>query len=114
MKVGIKMENSPQFDCEMQAVIKFLNAEGATKLEIHRRLSNVYGAGNEMSLHHVYKWIECFNAGWSDTHDEQQTGRMRDSINDETIACLRILLAKDRRLTISDNHQDCGVLPNAD
>ncbi len=39
-------------DCEVQAVMKFLNA-GVTGLEIHRRLSNVYGAGNAMSLSHL-------------------------------------------------------------
>ncbi len=32
-------------DCEVRAVIKFLNAEGVTGSEIHRRLSNIYGAG---------------------------------------------------------------------
>ncbi len=39
-------------DCELQTVIKFLNAEGFTEPEIHRRLSTVYGAGN-VSLSHV-------------------------------------------------------------
>ncbi len=57
-----------------------------------------------MSLCHIYEWIECFNAGWSETHYEQQTGRLRDSINDETIACMHIVLAEDCRFTISDIH----------
>ncbi len=54
-------------DHEVRAVIKFLNAEG-TRLKIHRRLSNVHVAGNVTSLRHIYKWIKCFNTGWSDTH----------------------------------------------
>ncbi len=61
--------------------------------EICRRLSNVYGAGNVMSLRHIYKCINHFNPGQSDMHDEQQTGRSWDLINDEMIACVRTLLA---------------------
>ncbi len=38
------MESSAPFDCELRALIKFFNVEGVTVLEIHRRLSNVYGA----------------------------------------------------------------------
>ncbi len=37
----------------MQVVIKFFNAEGVTGLEIYRRLSNIYGVGNVMSLCHI-------------------------------------------------------------
>ncbi len=81
------MESSAPFDCEVRAVIKFLNAYGVTGSENHRRLSNVRGAGNVVSLSHVYKWIECSNTGWSDIYDKQQTGHLRDSISDETITC---------------------------
>ncbi len=57
------MESSVLSDSEVRAAIKFLNAEGVTVWEIHYRLSNVYGAGNVMSLYHIYKWIERFNTG---------------------------------------------------
>ncbi len=67
------MESSAPSDCEMRAVIKFLNAEDVTGSEIYCRLSNVYGAGNVMFLHQVYGCIEHFNVGQSDTHDEQRT-----------------------------------------
>ncbi len=36
------MENSVPSDYEMRAVIKFLNADGVTRLEIHHRLGIVY------------------------------------------------------------------------
>ncbi len=58
-----------------------------------------------MSLR-VYKWIERFNAGWNDTHDEQRTGHLRDSINNTTFACVRALLVEDRWFTISDIHRE--------
>ncbi len=64
------MESSALFDCEVRAVIKFLKAEGVIGSEIQHRLSNVHGAGDVMSLHHIYKWIEHFNAGQNDTHAE--------------------------------------------
>ncbi len=35
-------------------------------------------------------------------HDEPQTGRPRDSINDETIACVPTLFTENRRFTISN------------
>ncbi len=89
-----KMESSVPYDCEVRVVIKFLNAS-VTGSEIHRRLSNVYGVGNVMFLLYAYKWIVCFNTGWSDTHNEQQTGHEQDSINDETIACAYTPLAVD-------------------
>ncbi len=38
------MESSAPFDYEVRAVIKFLNVDGVTGSEIHRRLSNAYGA----------------------------------------------------------------------
>ncbi len=40
-----KMGSSASSDCEVRAVIKFLNVEGVTGSEIHQKLSNVYGAG---------------------------------------------------------------------
>ncbi len=44
MKVCVKMESSVPSDCEVGAVIKFLNAEGVTGSEIYHRLRNVYDA----------------------------------------------------------------------
>ncbi len=106
MKVCIKMESSAPSYCEVWTVNKFLNAEGVTKSEIHRRLSYVYDAGNVTFLHHAYKWIEHFNTGWSDMHNEKWIGHLWDSINDETIACVRTLLMEDCQFTISDIHRE--------
>ncbi len=43
------------FDCEIRAVIKFLNVERVSGVEIHWRLCAVYGADKVMSKRHVYK-----------------------------------------------------------
>ncbi len=104
------MENSAQSDWEVRSLVQFLNTEGVTGSEIHRRLNNIYSAVNVMSLRHVHKWIKCLNAERSETHDnihdERQTGRLPDSINDETIACVSTLLVEDHRFTISDIHRE--------
>ncbi len=56
-----------------------------------------------MSLRHAYKRIKNFNAGRSDTHDEQRTDPLQDPINDETILlCESSVLAEDHWCTISD------------
>ncbi len=44
MKVCVKNGEFSAIRLEVRAVIKFLNVEGVTGLEIHRRPSNVYGA----------------------------------------------------------------------
>ncbi len=98
------MESSALSGCEVRAVINFLNAEGFTGSEIRCRLNNVCSVCYVISLCHIYKWIEHFNIRQSDTHDEQQTGCLRDLINDETIACVRTLLVEVCRFRISDIH----------
>ncbi len=42
-------------DCEVRAVIKFLNIENVPAAKIYRRICAVYGKQNIMSLRHVYK-----------------------------------------------------------
>ncbi len=46
------------YDCEVRAVIKFLNAENVPATEIYCRICAVYGKQNIMSLRYVYKWVQ--------------------------------------------------------
>ncbi len=45
-------------DCEIRAVIKFLNAENVPTTEIYHRTCAVYGKQNIMSLRLTYKWVQ--------------------------------------------------------
>ncbi len=45
-------------DCEVRAVIKFLNAKNVPVTEIYRRICAMYGKQNIMSLRHMYKWVQ--------------------------------------------------------
>ena len=45
---------------EQRSVIKFLVAEGCKAVEIHRRMSTVYGATCS-SRKNIYKWVKYSN-----------------------------------------------------
>jgi transposase len=60
--------------CELRSVIRFLQAEGRSAAEIHRRMSKVYGE-NFMSDGSVREWCRKFKEGRTDVHDEGGHGR---------------------------------------
>uniref|UniRef100_A0A1B6H603 Mos1 transposase HTH domain-containing protein n=1 Tax=Homalodisca liturata TaxID=320908 RepID=A0A1B6H603_9HEMI len=65
--------NSPA-SCELRSVIRFLQAEGCSAAEIHRRMSVVYGE-HCMSDSAIRKWCRLFAEGRTDVHDEGGQGR---------------------------------------
>ena len=60
--------------CDLRSVISFLQAEGSSAAEIHRRMSNVYGE-NFMSDGSVREWCRKFKERRTDVHDEGGHGR---------------------------------------
>ena len=55
--------DAPLQDCtveEQHGVVRFLWAEGAKPVEIHRRMLAQYGQST-MSQRRVYEWVERFN-----------------------------------------------------
>ncbi len=79
----------------MRAVIKILNVEKVSGIEIHRPLCAVYSIDKVMSKWQVYKWITSFDEGWMNTQDEPQSGCQLDGVNNETIACMLALINAD-------------------
>jgi len=61
-------------DCEIQFVIRFLNARHVLPSEIRHQICQVYG-DNAMSDGMVRKWVRMFNEGQENVHDEAQSGR---------------------------------------
>jgi hypothetical protein len=59
--------------CEVNSVIRFLNKEGEAAAEVHCQIVCVYS--DDMNRQNVAKWCHEFNAGRTDIHDEQRTGR---------------------------------------
>ena len=56
---------------EQLSVIKFLVAEGCKAVEIHRRMSTVYGA-TCFSRKNVYNWAKLFKEGRNSVEDEDR------------------------------------------
>jgi hypothetical protein len=66
-----KIENPAE--CEVRAVIRFLNAQNMRPIEIYRQLIAVYGEG-VMYDSNVRKWCRMFNEGRANVHDEERSG----------------------------------------
>ena len=64
-------------DCtieERRGVVRFLRAEEAKPVEIHRRMLAQYGQST-MSQRKVYEWVEMFKSGRTHVTDEGRSGR---------------------------------------
>jgi len=85
--------------CEVRSVIRFLNAEKLRPVEIHRRLTAIYG--NIMNERNVRKWYAEFSGGRTNVHDEEGRGR-RSSVDHALLARIEAKLREDRRVTVRD------------
>jgi len=87
-------------DCEIQSVIRFLNARNVLPSEIHHQICQVYG-DNAMSEGMVRKWVRMFNEIRENVHDEARSGRP-PLVNDNLVRKVNERVRDDRRFTISD------------
>jgi len=87
-------------DCEIQSVIRFLNARNVLPSEIHHQICQVYG-DNAMSDGMVGKWVQMFNKGQENMHDEAQSGRP-SLVNDGMVCKVNERVSDDRHFTICD------------
>ncbi|GBN51813.1 hypothetical protein AVEN_199925-1 [Araneus ventricosus] len=85
-------------DCEVRSVIRFLNAKKAKPAEIHRQLVEIYGE-NVMTDGMVRKWVQQFNDGCTNVHDEARSGRP-SIVNDGLVAKVNEKIRGNRRFTI--------------
>jgi len=87
-------------DCEMRSVIRFLNARNVLPSEIHHQMCQVFG-DNAMSDGMVRKWVQMFNEGRENVHDEARVGRP-SLVNDDLVRKVNERVRDDRRFTVSD------------
>jgi len=87
-------------DCEIQSVIRFLNARNVLPSEIHHQICQVYG-DNVMSDGIVRKWVRMFNEGRENVHDEARSGRP-SLVNDDLVHKVNKRVCDNRHFTISD------------
>jgi hypothetical protein len=70
--MSIQIENPAS--CEIQSVIKFLNAKDFRPAEIYRQICEIYGE-NAMSDEMVGRWCRMFSEGKTNIHDDNRSGR---------------------------------------
>ena len=61
-------------DCEIQSVIRFLNARYVKSADIHCQICEAYGE-NAISDGMVRKWVRKFNKSCDNVHDKPRSGR---------------------------------------
>jgi transposase len=88
--------------CEVSSIIRFLNAMGEAPAEIHRQIVSIYD--DVMNRQNVAKWCHEFNAGRTDIHDEQSTGRP-SLINANLVQKVELNIRAYRRVTINELHE---------
>ena len=68
--------------------------------EIHHQICHVYG-DNPMSVVMVRKWVQMFNEGRENVHDEARS-RRPSLVNDDLVRKVNERVHDDRLCTISD------------
>ena len=84
-------------DCEIQSVIRFMNAR-IIPSEIHHQICQVNG-NNVMSDGMVRKWVWMFNEGWENLYDEALSGHP-SLVNDDLVRKVNETVVDERRFTI--------------
>lgn len=75
-------------------MIKFPTAAGSSPADILRKLSNVYGEANVVSLCRVQYCQKLFKEGCTSVDNDEREGRLSDTI-DETVRCVRAHLVEN-------------------
>ena len=92
------------FNCEIQSVIRFLQAEGYSAAEIHQRLCNVYG-DNVLSDGSIREWCQKFKEGRVDVHVEGGQGR-KSMATDDVVERVDRMVQERCRFTITELSAD--------
>ena len=87
-------------DCEVQSVIKVLNAHSIAPIEIHCHLCQVNGP-NVMTKQMVHCWCRQFTAGQQHVHDEEHSGRL-SLITDDLVELMQLCIMENCRFTFTE------------
>lgn len=84
-------------NCEVRAVIRFLDAKGLRPVDIFREILEIYG--NVINQRNVTKWCKLFYEGREELHDQQRSGRPSIKTAD-LIQKVDETVREDRRITM--------------
>jgi hypothetical protein len=103
-----RIENYSKFEVCM--VVRFLQAEGVSQSEIHRRLVSVYGQ-KVFRQKEVSVVQQIYKAGRMSLNDDPQIhrGRPRTSHTDENCVIGKGLIREDRRIRVREIAEVTGI-----
>jgi len=88
--------------------IKFCFKIGKTAVETYQLLQQAYGA-DAMGRTQVFDWFHQFKEGRTSIESDPRLGQLSTSRNEEIIAKVRTVVRSDRRLTVREIVDDCGI-----
>ncbi|UYV62568.1 hypothetical protein LAZ67_2001115 [Cordylochernes scorpioides] len=98
LKEDKKQESSKMETNEIRAVIKYLCKKGMSPKEIYE------------GMHSKKKWVAAFKLGRISTEDKHRQGRPVESVTQENIDKIHVLVMLDRRMTVRRIEETLGIL----
>ena len=93
---------------EQRICIKFCFEIGKTAMETYQLLQQAYGE-DVMGHTQVFDWFRRFKEGRTSVESDPRSGRLSTSRNEEMIAKVRKIVRSNRRLTVREIADDCGI-----
>jgi len=103
MAIFTMCESTKQCIC-----IKFCFKIGKTAMETYQLLQQAYREV-EMGRTQVFDWFRRFKEGITSAESDPRLGRLSTSRNEEMIAKVRRIIRNNRRLTVQEISDDCGI-----
>jgi len=93
---------------EQHICIKFYFKIGKTATETYQLLQQAYGE-DAMGRTQVFDWFRRFKEGRNSDESDPRSGRPSTSRNEEMITKVKIIFRNNRRLTVREIADDCGI-----
>jgi len=101
-----------QRSLEQRYAIKFCAKLGKSGSEMLQLLRTAYGDA-VLSSPQVFRWHKAFKDGRESVEDEQRAGHLSTARTENNVACVKVVLDKDRRLQAQLITEEVG-LPKTD
>ena len=87
-------------DCEIRAVIRFLQAKNIQPADIHRQVCEICGEG-AMSDGMLRRWCRQFESGRDKVHDDKRSGHP-SVVTPDLVQQIEVKIRENRRFTNTD------------
>ena len=96
-------ESTEQLTC-----IKFCFKIGKTAMEMYQLLQQAYNEDTR-ATHKCFDWFRQFKEGRTSIESDPRLGQPSTSRNEEIIAKVRTIVSNNRRLTVQEIEDECGI-----